>query len=60
MSQVNDEMSSDDSETPVYQWAQRINSVVSKAQGGQGPFRDRYLDIAVLAIRAIRAIDGAK
>lgn len=43
--------------TPIYQWLQMISGQVSRAQGGQGPMRDRYIKIAALAIRAIYSID---
>jgi hypothetical protein len=57
---VSDDDFQADDLTPVYQWAQQINSQVSKAQGGQGPYRLRYLKIAELALRAILAIDRSQ
>jgi hypothetical protein len=45
--------------TPVYQWLQQISNKISKAQSGQGPMRDRYLEIAEIALAAILSIDRA-
>lgn len=47
----------EDDATAIYAWAQQITNQISKAQGGKGPLRDRYLDIAELAIAAVLSID---
>lgn len=50
----------EDASVPVYQWAQQINSQITKAQGGSGPFRKRYMIAAELALRAVLVIDRSK
>jgi uncharacterized lipoprotein YddW (UPF0748 family) len=50
----------EDAAVPVYQWAQQINSQITKAQGGSGPFRKRYMIVAELALRAVLVIDRSK
>lgn len=47
----------EDDRTPVYQWQQQISSIISKAQSGKGPMRDRYIEIAELAIAAVLSLD---
>ena len=50
----------DDDFTPPYHMMQQISGQISRAQGGQGPFRARFLDIATLAIAAILSIDRSQ